>query len=891
MTPKGLKPDELREAYLSHFEKKGHTRWPSDSLVPGNDPTLLFTGAGMNQFKEMFLGVGNLPFKRATTAQKCLRTGDLDNVGRTFYHQTFFEMLGNFSFGDYFKREAILWQWEFLTKSIRLPADRLWVSVYLDDDEAYAVWEKEVGIRKERIWRLGAKDNFWPANAPEEGPNGPCGPCSEIFYDFGSPGKEADPEAKRYCEIGNIVFTQFNRTGRNELEPLRQKNIDTGMGFERILAVLHGVRSNFETALFLPLIHALAEVSGQRYTYEHPMGQQFRRIAEHTRAGVFLVADGVKPSNEGRGYVARRILRRAVRDGIALGIDRPFLHALVPVVVEIMGEAYPEVARAQAAAAAFLKAEEEKFRETFETGMTLLEREIASLGANGGGPGGRTLPGETAFVLYDSHGFPLELCEEICSERGIPVDRAGFDRSMGAQRERSREGSSMHGEVFVATAITAIKRETAASEFVGYTAERAESEVVALIREEAPVSRVAPADGLVRLIARATPFYAESGGQVGDQGEIQGPHGLFVVEATRRIEGYILHSGRVVRGVLESGDRIDLRVDGARRWSIRRNHTATHLLHAALRTVLGTHVTQAGSLVDPDRLRFDFTHPQPVRPDEAAAIERWVNDEVLLNSPVETENMPLAEARAKGAMALFGEKYGDIVRVVTVGERSRELCGGIHVRSSAEIGAALWVQEGSVASGVRRIEMASGSGALTLAAGHRQTLRGLSEALKSAPDALATRIDALQREVRDLRREVAAASRQGGAAAVEAWLASAPRPQDIAVVAGILDGDDADALRAAADTARQKAGESVLLLLGLGEGGAAVFVAVSERPLALGVKAGEVLQALCRPLGGKGGGKPAMAQGRVPLPAGGRGELEGALGAARERVAKALAAV
>jgi len=890
MTPPGLKPDELREAYLSFFESKGHTRWPSDSLVPGNDPTLLFTGAGMNQFKEMFLGVGNLPFRRATTAQKCLRTGDLDNVGRTFYHQTFFEMLGNFSFGDYFKREAILWQWEFLTKVIRLPVDRLWVSVYLDDDEAYAVWEKEVGIRRERIWRLGAKDNFWPANAPEEGPNGPCGPCSEVFYDFGSPGAEGDPEAKRYCEIGNIVFTQFNRTGRNQLEPLRQKNIDTGMGFERILAVLHGVRSNFETGLFLPIIRAIADESGQTYTYDHPMGQQFRRIAEHTRAAVFLVADGVKPSNEGRGYVARRILRRAVRDGIALGIDRPFLHAIVPVVVQVMGTAYPEVARAQAAASAFLKAEEEKFRETFETGMALLEREIAALGKEGG-RGGRTLQGETAFVLYDTHGFPLELCEEICAERGISVDRAGFERSMEAQRERSREGSSMHGEVFVATAITAIKREVGASEFVGYTEERASSEIAALIRDETPVRRVGPADGVVRLIARATPFYAESGGQVGDTGEIEGAHGLFLVEETRRIEGYILHSGRIARGFLERGERIELRVDGLRRWHIRRNHTATHLLHAALRTVLGTHVTQAGSLVDPERLRFDFTHPQAVRPDEASAIERWVNDEVLINSAVETANMPLAEARSKGAMALFGEKYGDIVRVVTVGERSRELCGGIHVRSSAEIGAALLVQEGSVASGVRRIEMVTGLGALELATAQRQTVRGLADRLKSAPEAIESRVEALQSELRELRREVAEAARQGGAAAMDAMLAGAPRPQNIAVVVGMLDGDEADALRSAADAVRQHSPESVLLLLGLGEGGAAVFVAVSGKAEALGLKAGEILQGFCRPLGGKGGGKSSMAQGRVPLPPGGRADLERALGDARGRIVKALTAV
>jgi len=403
-----MRADELREAYLSFFEGKGHTRYPSDSLVPANDPTLLFTGAGMNQFKEMFLGVGNLPFKRATTSQKCLRTGDLDNVGKTYYHHTFFEMLGNFSFGDYFKREAILWAWEFVTKTLKLPASKLWVSVYKDDQEAYDIWTKEVGFRKDRVWRLGPKNNFWPANAPEDGPNGPCGPCSEIFWDFGSPGEDGDSDASRYCEIWNLVFQQFNRIGKNDLPPLKQAGVDTGMGFERTLAVINGNRSNFETELFRPIIDEVARIAGKKYAYDDPLGPQFRRIADHVRAGIFLVADGVKPSNESRGYVARRVLRRAVRDGIALGIDKPFLHELVPTIVGIMGRAYPELKSAEAAATAFLRAEDEKFRETYHTGIELLERELRGLR-------GQTLKGETAFVLYDSHGFPFELCEEICA--------------------------------------------------------------------------------------------------------------------------------------------------------------------------------------------------------------------------------------------------------------------------------------------------------------------------------------------------------------------------------------------------------------------------------------------------------------------------------------------
>ncbi|MGH7162202.1 MAG: alanine--tRNA ligase, partial [Planctomycetota bacterium] len=529
-----MKPDELRSSYLSFFQEKGHTVWPSAPLVPENDPTLLFTGAGMNQFKEMFLGVGNLPFRRAATAQKCLRTGDLDNVGRTFYHHTFFEMLGNFSFGDYFKREAIAWAWEFATKVMRLPAGRLWISVYRDDEEALAIWRDEIGFPERKIWRLGPDSNFWPANAPQDGPDGPCGPCSEMFYDYGTPGADGDPEAARYCEFWNLVFTQFNRVGRDELLPLNQKNIDTGMGFERMLAILNGKRSNFETELFRPLIDATARLAGRRYAHDAADAPAFRRIADHVRAGVFLVADGVKPSNEGRGYVARRILRRAVRDGIGLGIDRPFLHELVPVLVDGMQSAYPETKAAEAAAAAFLRAEDERFRETYHAGIDLLERELRGLR-------GRVLPGETAFVLYDSHGFPYELCAEICAERGIAVDRAGFDREMERQRARSREESAMGGEVFVATAMTDLKRSARATEFLGYDRESAASEVVALLRGEEKIPRATPADGDVRLIAARTPFYAEAGGQVGDTGVIEGREARFHVAGTRRVEGYVLH--------------------------------------------------------------------------------------------------------------------------------------------------------------------------------------------------------------------------------------------------------------------------------------------------------------------------------------------------------------
>jgi alanyl-tRNA synthetase len=874
-----MRADELREAYLSFFEGKGHTRYPSDSLVPANDPTLLFTGAGMNQFKEMFLGVGNLPFKRATTSQKCFRTGDLDNVGKTYYHHTFFEMLGNFSFGDYFKREAIHWAWELVTKVLKLPSDKIWVSVYQDDDEAFDIWTKEVGFRRDRVWRLGPKSNFWPANAPEDGPNGPCGPCSEIFWDFGSPGAEGDPDAARYCEFWNLVFQQYNRVGKNDLVPLKQAGVDTGMGFERMLAVMNGVRSNFETDLFRPIIDEVARIARREYAFEDPLGPQFRRIADHVRAGVFLVADGVKPSNEGRGYVARRVLRRAVRDGIALGIEKPFLHRLVPTIVGLMGRAYPEVKSAEAAATAFLRAEDEKFRETYFTGIELLERELRGLR-------GKTLPGETAFVLYDSHGFPFELCEEICAEKGIRVDRAAFEREMEKQRARSREGSAMGGEVFVATALSALKKDARETEFLGYAREEAESLAEAVIRGETPVDEITAKDGDTRILARATPFYSESGGQVGDAGEITGPRGKFLVADTKRIEGYVFHYGRVVEGAIRKGERIELRIDRRRRSEIRRNHSATHLLHAALRLVLGKHVTQAGSLVAPDRLRFDFTHPKPVTAEELSAIEEWVQEEILRNSEVTTEVMDTHQAKAMGAMALFGEKYGDVVRVVRIGPHSLELCGGTHVGSSAEIGTSLVTSEGGVAAGVRRIEMISGGGAFTLARAQRGMLRELATSLRTEPGALDQRVAALQREVRDLRKREADQARSVGLAAVDDLLRGAAAAKGVTVVAGVVEGDDAGALRALADALRAKAGESVLLLAGRGKERAALLVTASDGAVKRGVKAGDVLKGLADRLGGKGGGKPQMAQGQAPLGEG----LEDALLSARDAVSARLQA-
>jgi len=874
-----MTPNALREAYLSFFESKGHTRYPSDSLVPANDPTLLFTGAGMNQFKEMFMGVGNLPFVRATTSQKCLRTGDLDNVGRTFYHQTFFEMLGNFSFGDYFKKEAIAWQWEFLTEVLKIPVAKLRVSVYEEDDEAFAIWRDEIGLPEQKIWRLDAKENYWPADAPEKGPNGPCGPCSEIFYDFGSPGEEGDPEATRYCEIGNIVFTQFNRVGRNKLEPLAQRNIDTGMGFERILAVMNDVRSPFETELFLPTIREIAKAADENYTYDHPMGQQFRRIAEHVRAAVFLIADGVKPSNEGRGYVVRRIIRRAVRDAIALGIEQPIAPHLVKSVIDVMGEAYPEVQRAQEAAVAFIRAEAQKFRETYETGILLLETEIGKLGD------ATVLSGETAFVLYDSHGFPLELSEEILAERGLSVDREGFERCMEQQRQRSREGSDISADVFVATTITAIKREVDQTKFLGYETCEAESEIVAIFKGESVVAHAKEGEH-VQIVTKATPFYAEAGGQVGDAGAILGTSGNFRVEDTQKKEGYIIHSGTVMLGDIAKGNAVRMLVDWRRRAATTRNHTATHLLHAALRTVLGKHVTQAGSRVDSERLRFDFTHPQGVRADELEAVEAWINDEVFLNSEVVTRVMPIEQARSAGAMALFGEKYGDRVRVVTVGEFSIELCGGIHVGTSAEIGGSLLLGECGVASGVRRIEMVTGGGTLAVAREQRGTLRELSGTLKTRAEELPARVLGLQGELRDLRREATERKKEEGLGALESLLGSAVNEGGIAVVTGAVEGNDAETLRSLSDAVRQKLGQAVVVLAGRGDGGVALLATATEGAVKAGIKAGDLLRGVATALGGKGGGRPQMAQGRAASDAG----LEEALDSAKKEAIAVLTA-
>ncbi len=874
--------DDLRTAWMDFFEARGHVRRPSASLVPENDPTLLFTGAGMNQFKDMFLGKGDLPFRRAATVQKCFRQGDLDNVGRTPRHLTFFEMLGHFSFGDYFKREAIAWAWEFLRDVVGLPTDRLYVSVYREDEDAYAAWQAQ-GLSRDRIARFDAKENFWPADAPDAGPDGPCGPCTEIFFDYGEAAAKGDGSAAsydsgRYVEIWNSVFTQYDRRGPERLDPLPQRNIDCGAGLERVLAALERQQSPFGTSLFRPIVEAVADLSNVRYAFDPsgalPPGEdarRIRRIAEHARASCFLVAAGVKPGNEGRGYVLRRVLRRAIRDGIQLGLDEPFLHDLVDPVIAVMGGAYPELVEGRQALRATLRGEDERFRETYRAGVRYLDEEVALLG------GAKTLSGAAAFRLHDTYGFPLDLAEVMLAERGIGIDRAGFDAEMEAQRERARAGSKIRGDIFAGGPLSDLKaRRVAPTTFTGYAqpGTRDEGTVVAVIGEDGHLIEGAKAGDAVTLVLDRTPFYAESGGQVGDRGRLIGNGFVVDVADTRKSEGFHLHEGRVASGTVAPGAKVVAEVDGDARAATRRNHTATHLLHEALRRVLGEHVRQEGSLVAPDRLRFDFRHEGALRPEEIERIETLVDEWILANDPVDTDVMDLDAAKASGAMALFGEKYDSQVRVVGVRSGSRELCGGTHCSRTGDIGAMRIVLETSIAAGIRRIEAVTGHGAATVAREHQRTLRDVSQLLKARPEQLVERVQALQDEVRALRKAIEKGQRDAGAEAARRLIDDAPVVGGLKVQMTSLPGLDAKALKTVWSTL-EAGGVDVGVLIGEQGGGAPVLVAVGGNALAAGLDARILLNATTNVLGGGGGGKPAMAQGQ---------------GKDRSRIAEALAA-
>ncbi|MGQ9737525.1 MAG: alanine--tRNA ligase [Armatimonadota bacterium] len=849
---------ELREKYLQFFESKGHKRLPSDSLVP-NDPSLLFTSAGMVQFKPYFLGLATPPHTRVTTVQKCLRTTDIESVG-DHSHLTFFEMLGNFSFGDYFKREAILWAWEFLTEWLKISPERLRITIYLDDDEAYEVWHREVGVPDNKIFRFGEKSNYWPANAISEGPNGPCGPCSEIFYDT-RPDLPPTPDGVwddvRWLEIWNLVFMQYERHDGGRLTPLPRKNIDTGMGLERTSAILAGKASVFDTDVFQPIITRIADLSGRAYgDSDSAQDVAFRLIADHIRATTMSIADGVLPSNEGRGYVIRRILRRAMLRGQnVLGFDRPFLADVATAVIETLGEVYAELHERRDYILRTIQSEEERFRQTIQVGSQRLMEMLESPQVRQSG----VLSGEQAFMLYDTYGFPLELTQEVAQEQGVQVDVDGFKQAMEAQRQRAREASGIASQLFAIAgdAATELQKSLPPTKFLGYRQHESEAKVLAIIRQGEPAT-FASEDEEVEIILDQTPFYAEAGGQVGDTGWIQGEHFAFEVKDTQKVDELYLHIGAVTRGRMEVDSAVTARIDTQRRWHIMRNHTATHLLHSALRQVLGTHVHQAGSLVAPDRLRFDFTHTSAMSEEEIAEVERLVNERILEDKPVAVHwDVPLSEARARGAMALFGEKYGDTVRMIEVPGVSLELCGGTHLERTSQIGLFKITSEGSVAAGVRRIEAVTGWGTYQYMRQQEELLREASARLKCAIPDIPSAIERLQAQRQEMEKQIG--QLRAGTAARSLQF----EPIDLAglqVVAGRADGVDAQTLASLADQAAQKSSVDLVVLAAATDGKALFVAKVKPSAVAKGVHAGNLVRELARISGGGGGGRPEFAQ-------------------------------
>ncbi len=834
-----MKSTEIRNRFLQFFARREHQVVSSSSLVPANDQSLLFTNAGMVQFKDVFLGHDKRSYRRAASAQRCLRAGgkhnDLENVGYTARHHTFFEMLGNFSFGDYFKRDAIRYAWDFLTGEMGLPADRLWVTVFERDEEAAAIWLQEVGVDPRRFSRIGEADNFWSM-----GDTGPCGPCSEIFYDHGpavagGPPGSPDADGDRYVEIWNLVFMQFDRDRQGQLHPLPQPSVDTGMGLERMAAVMQGVTSNYSIDLFQGLIGAVREVLGLPESTDKSLNV----IADHIRAAAFLVVDGVIPGNEGRGYVLRRIIRRALRHGHRLGAAEPFFYRLVGPLIQEMGVAYPELERERVRIAAVLRQEEERFAETLSQGLRLLEQDIATL------PAGGVIAGETVFRLYDTYGFPADLTADIARERGLTVDMAGFDREMGAQRERARAAQSFHGDE------VAVGGET---QFCGYEGTTLSVRVRALAAAGRTVEALtAGEEGLVFL--DRTPFYAESGGQVGDTGLLEGPAARFVVEDTRK--GFA-HVGRVAAGTVRVGDEFTAVVSDARRLATAAHHSATHLLHAALRRVLGTHVTQRGSLVGPERLRFDFSHDAPLSAAELAEIERLVNEAIRANSEVGVTHMSLDEAVKSGAMALFGEKYGERVRVVAMGDFSTELCGGTHVVRTGDIGLFKVLSEAAVGSGVRRIEAVTGQAALDYVWALEARLNDVAQALGGSREELVDKVLRLKTRVVALEKESEEARAKAGLAASRDLAAEAIEYGGVKTLVGRLDSD-VKGLREAMDRLKGQLHSAAIVLASLSQGRVTLLAGVTHDVVAR-VSAVDLVNEAARVVGGKGGGRPDLAQ-------------------------------
>jgi alanyl-tRNA synthetase len=861
---------EIRERFLRFFEARGHKRLPSDSLVPRNDPTLLFTGAGMNQFKDMFLGRGTLPWKRVATAQKCLRVPDLDNVGLTPRHHTFFEMLGNFSFGDYFKRECITWEWEFFRQELGIPERQMVVTIYQDDDEAHEIWRQDVGLPADKVFRFGEKENFWPAEAPSKGPNGPCGPCSEIYFDArpelplpGQDGLASLPE-DRFLEIGNCVFTQFDRQEGGRLQPLPQKNIDVGLGLERITAVLAGAKNNFETELFRPYLEHLERTSGVRYGQDDGHDVRMRRIADHVRAVTFCIADGARPSNEGRGYVVRKILRRAIRDGYELGIEQPFLHAMSGLVADAMGDVYAELREHRGQCRALIQSEEETFAAVYRSGMDRLQEYLHRVRASGS-RGGQQLvagSGEFAFQLHDTYGFPVDITRQVMAERGLLLDEAGFERAMEQQRERARAASATEATVFAKTAATVLReRGVPPTRFVGYDTLHATGQIAALLDQERRWLERAGRGERVQLVCETTPFYAQGGGQVGDRGSVLAAGGRALVQGTTNLEGYWLHQVEVSDGELRRGQAIELVVDEATRRATERNHTATHLLHAALKQVLGQHVSQAGSEVAPERLRFDYTHGNKPTDEQLAAIEDFVNRVVMTATPVTAQIRPLEEARRDGFVAMFGEKYGDLVRTLAVGEHSKELCGGTHVANSGNIGLFRIVGESAISAGTRRIEAVTGTAAQEQARSERNLLADVARALKSPPGEVAARVAALLEDDKRLRKELEKATAADLGKVFEELRAACRTLGGVQRAVLEFPRLQMKEVQEVLARARKDLAPFVGIVLAPGPEDVLVGAAVSSDQTGRW-KAGQLVKELCALLGGGGGGRDDLAQGK-----------------------------
>ncbi|MFH1139329.1 MAG: alanine--tRNA ligase [Pseudomonadota bacterium] len=887
-----MRADEIRAKFLEFFRSRDHSVVKSAALAPKDDPTLLFTNAGMVQFKRVFTGEEKRDYSRAVTSQKCVRAGgkhnDLENVGYTARHHTFFEMLGNFSFGDYFKEKAIEYAWELLVHGYGLPGDKLYATVYQDDDEAFGLWQKIVGLPEDRIFRLGEKDNFWAM-----GDTGPCGPCSEILIDQGEAMGCGSPEClpgcdcDRYLELWNLVFMQFERDASGKMTPLPKPSIDTGMGLERISAVVQGVYTNFESDLFSPLVNFIQDLSGTRYVYKSEVDKtglaaprsniSTRVIADHARSIAFLIGDGVLPENVGRGYVLRRILRRAVRHGRMLGLKDPFLHQVAGKVIEMMGPLYPELKDGASFIKKVILNEEERFNETLDNGLKILSEEVARLE----GSNGREISGEVAFRLYDTFGFPLDLVQDVGREKGLAVDLEGFDRAMSAQRTQSKASWKGSGETAAPPQISELSGGGFKVEFQGYDRVNSRSELVLIVKDGQKIEQAKEGDE-VMVVFRATPFYGAAGGQVGDVGLVRGEESQAEVLSTVRFPGDIVaHQARVDKGTLQTGREYLLEVDEALRNDIRRNHTATHLLHKALRQELGDHVKQAGSMVSPDRLRFDFSHFEQVSPEALARVEARINEKIRENLPVVTQVMSMEEAMNTGAVALFEERYGDTVRVVGVGDFSMELCGGTHCRFSGDIGTFLIASEGSAAAGVRRLEALTGRGAMEAIQAERQALRLLSDKLKAAPTELPDRLDKLLARQKELDKELEKAKHRDSAGRSDDLLAQVEDLNGVKLLAARVAADDPKILREMGDMLRDRL-KSGVVALGAESKGKALLLVLVSKDLQDRFHAGNIVKAMAAAVGGGGGGRPDMAQAGGPNPA----NLDQALAKAREITAQ-----